>query len=194
MRRSISGFTLIELLVAAAASLILVGTAFGSLLTFQQMSKRVDDKLVQEAELNRALNFITRDIQTGKSVEGGAPDLPDYRKLFQVVRPDGSIIGYYTARKKKVMDWSGPHIIFRKDFGINKKTGKVDYARALIDQIASDKPTNCPNSADTLFESEVGFSVRINSQKTKATVCIVSDLADSSDVLEASLEATVRAP
>jgi hypothetical protein len=173
--------------------LILVGTAFSSLVTFQQMSNKVDEKLAQEAELNRALSFISRDIQEGKSVEGGAPALSGYRGLFKVVRPDpdGSSIGYYTTRKRSTHVWSGPQIIYRKDFRVDKD-GNVEPAYALIDQIATNKSTNCPSSSDTLFESGVGFSIRINSENNKATVCIVSDLAGSDDVVEASIQAATR--
>jgi prepilin-type N-terminal cleavage/methylation domain-containing protein len=60
MRYVRSGFTLVELMVAAAASLILTSIAFASLLTFQQMSQKQDEKATQKAELQRALNFIAR--------------------------------------------------------------------------------------------------------------------------------------
>jgi prepilin-type N-terminal cleavage/methylation domain-containing protein len=180
MRSAYSGFTLVELMVAAAASLILTSIAFASLLTFQQMSQRQDEKATQKAELQRALRFIASDIQEGKSVERTAPARTGYQALFQVRRPDGSIIGYYSKPRGTGDDWSGPQIIFRKDSSELR-------AVALIDQIASQSSTDCPGTAFT----NVGVSLAI--EASKATVCLVGYLSTSDQVLVESIQATPRA-
>jgi prepilin-type N-terminal cleavage/methylation domain-containing protein len=192
MRYTRSGFTLVELMVAAAASLILTGIAFASLLTFQQMSQKQDEKATQKAELQRALNFIASDIQEGKSIEGGAPALPDhpsYQGLFQVVRPDPdtSPIGYYTAPKGGHV-WAGPQIIFRRDF--NKP---LEDPYALIDQISNQPPQQCPsNPSNTSYSTGIGATVAINPQKTQASICLVGHLLSSDKEMEAFIQATTR--
>jgi prepilin-type N-terminal cleavage/methylation domain-containing protein len=188
MRYVHSGFTLVELMVAAAASLILTSIAFSSLLTFQQMSQKQDEKAAQRAELQRALNFIAADIQEGKLVEGGAPELDNYQELFQVVRPDNSRIGYYTVRKGD-RPWSGPQIVYRRDF---KNEDPEKKAYALIDQISNKPPSKCSGSPDTLFTTGVGATIAINAQKTKATVCLIGHLPSSDTEMEASIQATTR--
>jgi prepilin-type N-terminal cleavage/methylation domain-containing protein len=182
MRYANSGFTLVELLVTAAASLIVTSIAFASLLTFQQMSQKQNEKAKQKAELQRALRFIASDIQEGKSVERTAPARSGYQSLFQVKRPDNSIIGYYSKTRPTGPrdDWSGPRIIFRKD---------PDQLRAaaLIDQIASQSSTDCPGTAFT----NVGVSLAI--EASKATICLVGYLSTSDQVLVESIQATPRA-
>lgn len=182
MRYAHSGFTLVELLVAAAASLIVTSIAFASLLTFQQMSQKQDEKTKQKAELQRALRFIASDIQEGKSVERTASPRSGYQPLFQVKRPDDSIIEYYSKTRPTGLrdDWSGPRIIFRKD---------PDHLQtvALIDQIASQSSSECPGTAF----NNVGVSLAI--EGSKATVCLVGHLAASDGVLVESIQATPRA-
>jgi prepilin-type N-terminal cleavage/methylation domain-containing protein len=180
MRYAHSGFTLVELMVAAAASLILTSIAFASLLTFQQMSQKQDEKAAQKAELQRALRFIASDIQEGKSVERTAPALSGYRRLFKINRSDGSTIGYYSTSRGS-RPWSGPKIIYRRDF--NK-----DKSYALIDQISDKKPSSaCPGTGF----SNLGVSLAI--EKSKVTVCLVGSLSNSNEVLMESIQATSRA-
>jgi prepilin-type N-terminal cleavage/methylation domain-containing protein len=183
-----NGFTLVELMVAATASLIVVGVTISSVITLQQMDRRLEDRLTQEVELQRSLRFIAADIQEGKSIQVGAPELFDYDALFKVVRPDNSTIGYYTApkKRKKKHPWSGPNIIFRKDSLENKTF-------ALIDQISDQNPQTCTaQDKETLVSSEVGFSLVIHNQ-TKATVCIRGHLLDSPEGIEESIQAVTRA-
>jgi prepilin-type N-terminal cleavage/methylation domain-containing protein len=180
MRYAHSGFTLVELMVAAAASLILTSIAFASLLTFQQMSQKQDEKAAQKAELQRALRFIASDIQEGKSIERTAPVLSGYRRLFKINRSDGSTIGYYSTSRGS-HPWSGPKIIYRRDF--NK-----DKSYALIDQISDKKPSSaCPGTGF----SNLGVSLAIDG--SKATVCLVGHLSTSDEVLVESIQATPRA-
>ena len=107
----VSGFTLVELMVAAAASVILIGVILSSLITFQQMSQGLDDKLKQEAELQRALRFMAIDIQEGKLIQSEVPVRSGYNGLFQIERPDSSTVSYYIASRSN-RSWSGPKIIY----------------------------------------------------------------------------------
>jgi prepilin-type N-terminal cleavage/methylation domain-containing protein len=184
MRYIYSGFTLVELMVAAAASLILTSIAFSSLLTFQQMSQKQDEKAAQKAELQRALRFIASDIQEGKSIERGAPS-----ELFQINRPDSSTIKYY-SKSRGSRPWSGPKIIYRKD-------SKESVSYALIDQITDRSPFTeeevqeikkvCP----VLPVAGEGVSVDIK-DRTKATVCLIGHLVSTSKVLAESIQVTTR--
>jgi prepilin-type N-terminal cleavage/methylation domain-containing protein len=187
-----NGFTLVELLVAASASLILIGIIISSLVSFQQMSQGLDDKLKQEAEIQRALQFIAADIQEGKIVKDGAPERTGYNPLFQVVRPDGSTIGYYTDSPSG-HPWSGPQIVFRRDSGEKDSKGEdisdpKNYA--LIDQISDRPPQKCTGTG-TEYTNPAGFSIFIDSQ-SKATVCIRGYLKDNPDGIEGSIQAATR--
>jgi type II secretory pathway component PulJ len=182
-----NGFTLVELMVAATASLVVIGVTISSVITLQQMNQRLEDRLTQETELQRSLHFIAADIQEGKSIQAGAPHNSGYRPLFQIVRPDNSTIGYYTASKGKRV-WSGPRIIYRRDWN-------EDVTYALIDQISAQTPQNCivkDEAKETLVSSTVGFNLVIHNQ-TKATVCIRGYLLDSPQGIEKSIQAVTRA-
>jgi prepilin-type N-terminal cleavage/methylation domain-containing protein len=180
-----NGFTLVELMVAAAASLILIGIIISSLVSFQQMSQGLDDKLKQEAEVQRALQFIAADIQEGNFIREGTPTSSGQPILFEVVRPDksSSTIRYFIRAPRTDDDWSGPRIIYRRD-SLEKKS------YALIDQIADKSPQKC-TGAGTAFRSSVGFSLFIDNN-SKATVCIRGYLKDNPDGIEGSIQAATR--
>jgi type II secretory pathway pseudopilin PulG len=181
-----NGFTLVELMVAAAASFVVIGIIMSSVVTFQQMSQRMDDKLKQEAEIERALNFIAADIQEGNLIQPGAPQRDGYNALFQIKRPDNETIGYYTTPRGSLF-WSGPQIIYRKD------SRDVDFY-ALIDQISVEPPVGCKITdpkKDVLVSSRVGFGLIIHNE-SKATVCIRGHLKDNPDSIEGSIQAATR--
>jgi type II secretory pathway pseudopilin PulG len=192
-----SGFTLVELMVAATASLVVIGITISGIVTLQQMNQRLEDRLTQETELQRSLHFIAADIQQGKLIKEGAPELSGYRALFQIMRPDlrGSTIGYYTTSRGK-RPWSGPQIIYRKD-------SLEDRPYALIDQISAQPPQPKPPREDCVardrdkdeekqIDSTVGIRLVIHNQ-TKATVCIRGHLLDSPEGIESSIQAVTRA-
>jgi prepilin-type N-terminal cleavage/methylation domain-containing protein len=193
MRSAKAGFTLVELLVAAAASLILSGVALMGLVTFQQMSQQMDERLVQEAELRRALHLIATDIQEGKRIQAGAPELPGYNGLFQIILPDKdeSKIGYY-SRARGTRVWAGPQIIYRRD-----SREAVTYA--LIDQIANVEEIGanpsqlCPKlgTSEPIVGEKAGVVVWIDSQST-AKVCLLGHLAKSKVGATASIVASTR--
>ncbi len=188
MRNLKAGFTLTELMVAAAASLILCGITLGGLVMLQQMSQQMDERLVQEAELQRSLRFMASDIREGKIIKAGAPALSGYSALFQSIRPDGSTVGYYsTGRGKRV--WAGPQIIYRRD-------SREDVAYALIDQIATVEelganPSELCSGTGTLVSGKAGFVVWIDGQST-AKICLLGHLSKSKTGIKASIIASTR--
>lgn len=177
-------------MVTAAASLILIGITISSLISFQQMSQGLDDKLKQEAEIERALHFIAADIQEGKLIKPGAPAGSSRRDLFHVIRPDNSTIEYYTITRGS-RPWSGPAIIYRNDSTrteINEDEPSASNSYALIDQISKSNPTKC---IATGTKYSRGFSISIDGQ-SRATVCIRGNLRDSPDGIEGLIQATTR--
>lgn len=189
MRNLKAGFTLTELMVAAAASLILCGITLGGLIMLQQMSQQMDERLVQEAELQRALRFMANDIQEGKSIKAGAPILSGYNALFQITLPDGAIIGYYSKKKGGKVDWAGPQIIYRRYF-------REEVTYALVDQIAAVEeiganPSELCSGPGTLVSGKAGFVVWIDGQST-AKICLLGHLAKSKTGIKASIVASTR--
>jgi prepilin-type N-terminal cleavage/methylation domain-containing protein len=184
-----AGFTLTELLVAAAASLILCGIAVGGLVTFQQMSQQMDERLVQEAELQRALHLIATDIQEGRRIQAGAPPQSGYTALFQSIRSDGSMISYYTAdRGSKV--WAGPQILYRWDSTKAKPFPLIDQLEN-VDRITT-QPSDVCTGEGTLVSGPAGVVVWIDGQST-AKVCLLGHLAKSKEGIKASVIASTRA-
>jgi prepilin-type N-terminal cleavage/methylation domain-containing protein len=198
MRTAKAGFTLVELLVAAAASLILSGVTLMGLVTFQQMSQQMDERLVQEAELRRALHLIATDIQEGKRIQAGAPprsvsvsrskSRSVYSPVFQSIRPDGSSVSYYTTKRGGLI-WAGPQILYRWD-------SREKLAYALVDQIAdvdgvNIKPSDVCTGVGTLVSNKTGVVVWIDGQST-AKVCLLGHLAKSKTGAKASIIASTR--
>jgi type II secretory pathway pseudopilin PulG len=180
--RTTNGFTLIELMVAATASIILSGLAIAGVVTLQQMSQRLETKLIQEEELQRALRFMAADIRAGQAVKPNPPPLGSRQGLFQIVRPNNQPIGYYTDVKGD-SPWSGPRVIFRRDFADRRSF-------ALIDQIAEVAPVNCQGPG-TLISNDSGFSLRIE-EETQVTLCLRGDIPGSETGIEASAQTVTR--
>lgn len=183
-----AGFTLIELLVAAAASLILSGVALMGLVSFQQMSQQMDERLLQEAELQRALRLIATDIQEGRRIQAGATPRTGYSSLFQSIRPDGSTVNYYSA-KRGTRVWAGPQIIYRWD-------SREARPYALVDQIAdvdgvNVKPSDVCTGSGTLVSNDAGVVVWLDGQST-AKVCLLGHLAKSKTGVKAAIIASTR--
>jgi prepilin-type N-terminal cleavage/methylation domain-containing protein len=183
-----NGFTLTELMVSAAVSLILCGAAFTGLISFQQMSQQTDERLVQEAELRRALHLMATDIQEGKRIEAGAPPWSGRTALFKSIRSDGSTISYYSAERGSKV-WAGPQILYRWD-------SLKGRGYALIDQLANVdgvtvKPSDVCTGPGTLVSGPAGVVVWIEDQ-TKVKVCLMGHLAQSKEGLKASVVASTR--
>jgi type II secretory pathway pseudopilin PulG len=188
MRPVNAGFTLTELLVAAAASFILSGVALGGLVTFQQMSQQTDERLVQQAELQRALHLMSTDIQEGQRIQSGAPPLSGYTALFQSIRSDGSTISYYsTDRGTRV--WAGPQILYRWDSREGRSYALIDQL-AIVDGVTV-KPSDVCTGSGTLVSGPAGVVVWIEDQ-SKAKICLMGHLAKSKEGIKASVVATTR--
>ncbi|WP_404787620.1 type II secretion system protein J [Altericista sp. CCNU0014] len=190
MRNFKAGFTLTELMVAAAASIILCGVTLGGLIVLQQMSQQMDERLVQEAELQRALRFIAGDIKEGKRIEAGAPALSGYNGLFQIILPDEDEpkIGYY-SRARGTRVWAGPQIIYRKDSRETRPYALIDQI-ATVSEIGVSPSEFCPGSGP-LASGDAGFMVRLDSPST-ARVCLLGHLSKSKTGIKASIVASTR--
>jgi prepilin-type N-terminal cleavage/methylation domain-containing protein len=186
-----AGFTLTELLVAAAASLILSGVALMGLVTFQQMSQQTDERLVQQAELQRALHFMSTDIQEGQRIQAGAPPLSGYTALFQSIRSDGSTISYYSADRGTRV-WAGPQILYRWDSREGRSYALIDQL-AIVDGITVKPSDVCaaPAGFSPLVGGPAGVVVWVDGQST-AKICLMGHLAKSKEGIKASVVASTR--
>ncbi len=185
--RQLKGFTLVELMITAAASLIIGGVALTGLVQMQQASRSLDARLRQEAELGRALQVIAADIQEGSTIAANAPLLSGYRSLFHIKRPGRPDIGYYLISAKNRV-WSGPYILYRRDFG-------EDMTYALIDRIATTAPTQCPSLGGASLQKE-GVQINLSSttQATRAVICLAAvGPTPTSAPIEQSIQAATRA-
>jgi prepilin-type N-terminal cleavage/methylation domain-containing protein len=190
MRLAKAGFTLTELLVAAAVSLILCGAAVTGLVMFQQMSQQMDERLVREAELQRALHLMATDIQEGQRIEAGAgTPLSGYSALFKSVRSDGSTISYYsTDRGTRV--WGGPQILYRWDSRERRSYALIDRLADGVTVKSSDVCT-APDGFNPLVSGPAGVVVWVDGQST-AKICLLGYLAKSNKGIQASTMASTR--
>jgi type II secretory pathway pseudopilin PulG len=164
-----SGFTLIELLIAAAMGVIITGVAIGGLINAQEASRKSDQKLEQQAELQRALNYIATDIQEGQqvSIDQTRSDVqdPPYKLVFYILRANPNNvsvpgrIGYYIKAKDSSVEWRGPLILYRKRWPsieeVPSSPGVDNNQKALIDAIALepiDNPKCKLNTASGLVD------------------------------------------
>lgn len=150
-----SGFTLIELLIAAAMGVIIIGVAIGGLINAQEGSRKSDQKLEQQSELQRALNYIATDIQEGQQVKTDQDSSildPPYKLVFYVVRERRAgystpgKVGYYVKRKTTSDRWRGPVILYRRRWPgsheVPSSPGIDNRQNALIDAIALEPTAN----------------------------------------------------
>jgi prepilin-type N-terminal cleavage/methylation domain-containing protein len=195
-----AGFTLTELLVAAAVSLILCGVAVTGLVTFQQMSQQMDERLVREAELQRALHLMATDIQEGQRIEAGAgTPVSGYSALFKSVRSDGSTISYYsTDRGTRV--WGGPQILYRWDSREKRSYALIDRL-AIVDGVTVKPSDVCtppddfntpPDDFKLLVGGPAGVVVWGNDRRNTAKICLLGNLAKSNKGIKASAMASTR--
>jgi prepilin-type N-terminal cleavage/methylation domain-containing protein len=193
IRLAKAGFTLTELLVAAAVSLILCGAVVTGLVTFQQMSQQMDERLVREAELQRALHLMATDIQEGQRIEAGAgTPLPGYTALFKSVRSDGSTISYYsTDRGTRV--WGGPQILYRWDYPQDKRPYALIDRLAIVDGVTVKPSDVCtaPDGFNPLVGGPAGVVVWVDGQST-AKICLLGHLAKSNQGIKASAMSSTR--
>jgi prepilin-type N-terminal cleavage/methylation domain-containing protein len=144
-----SGFTLIELLIAAAMGVVIIGVAIGGLINAQEASRKTDQKLEQQSELQRALNYIASDIQEGQQVRTDQYryiQTSGYKLIFYILRANQGRVGYYVKGKSSTVDWRGPVILYRKRWPGNgedfRTLGVDDIQHALIDAIALETVNN----------------------------------------------------
>jgi prepilin-type N-terminal cleavage/methylation domain-containing protein len=188
-----AGFTLTELLVATAVSFILCSAALMGLVTFQQTSQQTDERLVQAAELQRALHLMATDIQEGKRIESGAPPVSGYSPIFKSIRSDGSTISYYSADRGSRV-WAGPKILYRWDSREGRSYALVDQL-AIMDGVTVRPSDVCtaPDGFDPtpLSGGQAGVVVWVEGQN-KAKVCLLGHLAKSKVGIKASIIASTR--
>jgi type II secretory pathway pseudopilin PulG len=202
-----SGFTLIELLIAAAMSVVITGVVIGGLITVQDNSKKTDRKLEQQAELQRALNYIAADIQEGVEVRlantptpPSSPSTPSgLIPIFNIPRSNGSIAAYY-YRSSSGLVWQNPISIFRwlRPSPSNPSTGDRE-AFPLIDAIAETSPQDPTCQVTSGFVAstpDVGLKIIVPTSPTritKAKICLRGSLATNvPSGLDISLDASIR--
>jgi prepilin-type N-terminal cleavage/methylation domain-containing protein len=169
-----SGFTLIELLVAAAMGVIIIGVAIGGLINAQEASRKTDQKLEQQSELQRALNYIASDIQEGQQIKTDQdPTIQDspYKLAFYILRerrPGYSTpgkVGYYVKEKAASDRWRGPAILYRRRWPGTHETpsspGVDNRQNALIDAIALESINNprCQFSSSSGLIDPLRFNI-----------------------------------
>jgi type II secretory pathway pseudopilin PulG len=194
------GFTLTELLVSSAISILLVGIVLGSLIYFQGMSNRTDRKIVQQANLKRALDLIASDVREGINIKlSETPDEPGFQPIFNLQKPDRSIVAFYSKPTLGGNDWQAPRTIYRRQLpppGLTEP--KDDEPLALLDAIAEENPLNCPAFGEEAIASDPSVGLKIFVPKppntaSKVLICMRVMQPRSSDGLEASAFITPRA-
>jgi type II secretory pathway pseudopilin PulG len=198
--RYLLGFTLTELLVSSAIAILLIGIAIGSLIYLQEMTNRLDRKMVQETNLKRALAYISSDVREAKSIKlTETPDEPGFQPIFNFQRPDRSVVAYYAKSTSGGNDWQAPRTIYRKQLPPPGMTEpKADEPMALLDAISDGNPLNCPDFGNESIASDPNIGLKIFLPKppqnvSKVLICLRVNQPHSSNGLENSAFITPRA-
>jgi type II secretory pathway pseudopilin PulG len=194
------GFTLTELLVASAVAILIIGISIGSLIDVQGMTNRLDSKMAQQAKLRTALSYISNDIREAKQVRlTETPDEPGFQPIFNIQKPDDSIIAYYTKATAGGNDWQAPRTIYRRQLPPPEKTEpKDDEPFALLDAIADSNPLNCPRFGEDSVASDPSIGLKVFISKppqntSKVLICLRIVQPNSTDGIEESAFITPRA-
>jgi type II secretory pathway pseudopilin PulG len=194
------GFTLTELLVSSAVAILIIGISIGSLVDVQGMTNRLDSKMAQQAKLRTALSYISNDIREAKQVRlTETPDEPGFQPIFNIQKPDNSIIAYYTKATAGDNDWQAPRTIYRRQLPPPEKAEpKDDEPFALLDAISDTNPLNCPRFGENSVASDpsIGLKVFISTppqSTSKVLICLRVVQPNSIDGIEESALITPRA-
>lgn len=194
------GFTLVELLVSSAMAILLIVIAIGTLIYLQEMTNRLDRKMVQEDNLKRALAYISSDVREGKQIKiTEIPDEPGFQSIFSMQKPDRSIVAYYSKSTVGGNDWQAPRTIYRRQLPPPGMTEpKDDEPLALLDAIADSEPQKCPDFDGEAIASEPNVGLKIFLSKpplngSKVLICLRVIRPKSSDTLEDFAFVTPRA-
>lgn len=176
-----AGFTLPELLVASLIlSLVITLAGFGLVQVLKANEKNTVEA-ERQAELNRALNFITDEIKAAKSVSiNGIPARDGYLGVFKLTKVEGGIdkeFAYYTAPKSKSTIWRGPRTVYRQQ--IHPPIGGPS-TYALVDAIANINP-DCTGNGNSPSTNQ-GLKVFIQ-DNSYVKLCLVGQLSDSRTLL-----------
>lgn len=149
--QSSAGFTLIELLVAASITTIVVSSAGTGLVAIMQNNSKAEAENLRRMELNRALDFISDEVRTAKTVAKDASAnlstvAPGFNSSNRTPVLTLEIPGvsqrviYYIASPPSNSVWSGPKVLYRwgPTFGANG-----NYTNA-----SNSPPVGCSNFTD----------------------------------------------
>jgi prepilin-type N-terminal cleavage/methylation domain-containing protein len=129
-RQSDRGFTLIELLLAVAISGLVMTLAGSGLYVLMSANNRSQSETTNRLELERALDFITKEIEMSRQIDSNIPtpasSIPGFNAAsgsssvqpILVLTPSANSrltnpIVYYLADPPNSSVWLGPRVIYR---------------------------------------------------------------------------------
>ncbi len=180
-RARFAGFTLPELLVASLILSLVVTLAGFGLVQVLKANEQNTVEAERQAELNRALSFITDEIKTATSVSiSGIPARKNYLGVFKLTKVEGGIekeFAYYTAPKSASDIWRGPRTVYRQQIK-PPLVGPSTYA--LVDAISNSVPDCTGNGNSPPTNKGLKVFIQNNSY---VKLCLVGQLSDSRTLL-----------
>ena len=166
------GFTLTELLTASLITGIVVVMTGGILVSVLQANQREQAELEQRLELTRALEFMVDDVKEAEGISTTVTPRSGFVGVFELTRPDGVIVSYYTAPRGD-RPWQGPRIVYRR-------SSDQDRAYALVDAISNTTPP-CTGSGTVSSGQNRGIRVFVQAD-SQVKICLLGQLQGTATI------------
>ncbi len=185
------GFTFVELMVALSMTSVVVAMAFAALQYTLHRDKAVEHIEERQAELNRAVDFMTDDVREAKRVS--APPSGN-NAVMRIEWLDGSWVDYFLVNRTS-QRWRGPAIVYRQDCDPARLPSEKEckQRQALVDAIAAEDVT-CPGEGTLLQRpgnSKGGFRVRVQDQ-ARVKICLWGHLPNTSERVSVTTQVFTR--
>ena len=176
------GYTLTELLTAAVISGIVVTMAGATLVNVLQANQREQAELEQRSELTRALEFMVDDVKEAQSISTTVTPRSGLVGVFELTRPDGITVSYYTAPLRRRQSWQGPRIVYRRQ-------SDQGQSYALVDAISNASPI-CAGPGTESSGLNRGMKVVVQAE-AQIRICLLGQL-DGEATLQLDTQAFAR--
>jgi type II secretory pathway pseudopilin PulG len=128
------GFTLIEVLVTGASASVILGASIYGLTRADQLSKLADEKMVIEANFQKAMEYIASDLLETRTITLDASLIPpevNFVPVYMIETPRGRTAFYHRVPQPDE-PWFGPQVVWFKQYPNGEPPTDIN---PLVDQV-----------------------------------------------------------
>lgn len=188
---SAKGFTLIELLVTILASIIILLLAGNGLIAVIRINQINEAETRQQAQLNRALDFMADEVREARAITVGPPagwtSPGGCDGIFSLVKPNPAEpnVAYYVCSPPGGTLWQGSKVLYRA----TTSPTTLASAEPLIDALSTQPMTNCTGSPSP---NNLGIKAVPDGKKIEICLKGVQSSLSQSPTLELKIVAFAR--